>query len=123
VALLTTLSVGGILAGGTILEYAMVAVLGVMVVQGLIALAVMRLPKSAEPGRFGLGVLARRRLGTGLFVVSLLFAGVGVASGGRSGIAFAVLTLLGGVYFQARRRFLARQGIQISDLLAGPPHP
>ncbi|HEX9165081.1 MAG TPA: APC family permease [Gemmatimonadales bacterium] len=122
VVLLTALSVAGVLAGGSIVEYATVAVLGVMVVQGLIALAVMRLPRSDEPGRFGLAAAARQRLGIVLFVVSLLFAGVGLASGGRSVAAFAGLTLMGGVYFQGRRRFLARRGIHIADLLAGPPH-
>lgn len=121
VALLTMLSVGGVLVGGTILEYAMVAVLGVMVVQGLIALAVMRLPRSAEPGRFGLGAPARRRLGVALFTVSLLFAGVGASAGGRSLAAFVALTVLGTVYYQVRRRLLARRGIHIADLLAEPP--
>jgi len=122
VLLLTALSVAGVLAGGSIVEYARVAVLAVMVAEGLIALAVMRLPRSAEAGRFGLAPVARQRLGIALAAVSLLFAGVGVASGGRSVAAFAVLTLMGGVYFEGRRRFLARRGIHFADLLAGPPH-
>jgi amino acid transporter len=122
VVLLTVLSLGGVLAGGSILEYAMIAVLGVMVVQALIAVAVMRLPRAEEPGRFGLGALARRRVGIVLLGVSVLFAGVGAAEGGRSVPVFVALTLLGAVYFQARRRALARRGIQIADLLAGPRH-
>jgi APA family basic amino acid/polyamine antiporter len=121
VILLTTLSVAGVLAGGTILEYALVAVLGVMVVQALMGLAVVRLPRAEEAGRFGLGPVARHRLGRALFVVSLLFAGVGAAGGGRGLSAFAVLSVLGAVYYQARRRVLARRGLQIADLLAGPP--
>jgi hypothetical protein len=115
VLLLTALGILGTLLGASIVEYAVLSALGVMVLQVLAGLAVLRLP--AAPGRFGLSDRARRIVGTGFVATSAVFGLLGAVQRPGLALAFGVAAGLGFLYYAARRGVLARRGIQLDHLI------
>lgn len=121
IALLCGLSIALILAGATLVQYASVAVIGILLVQIVLAMAMLRLPSrrpdiySASPFKlnrptqliFGLGLAA---LSLAMIVFSVwetpwtAFAALGYAAIGR------------GLYLW-RRRMLRASGLDIDDLM------
>lgn len=115
VVLLAGLGVAGTLPGASIVDYAVLSALGVMVLQVLAGLAVLRLP--ANPGRFGLREGTRRIVGIGFVVTSGAFGLVGAVQRPGLALAFAVAAALGFLYYAARARTLARRGVQLDHLI------
>lgn len=115
VLLLTGLGVAGTLVGASVIDYALLSALGVMVLQVMAGLAVLRLP--ANPGRFGLRERTRRIVGIGFVVTSGAFGLLGAAQRPGLALVFAVAAALGFLYYAARARTLARRGIQLDHLI------
>jgi len=115
VILLTGLGVLGTLLGASIVQYAVLSALGVMVLQVMAGLAVLRLP--AAPGRYGLRDGTRRIVGTAFVVTSAVFGGLGALQQPRLALGFGVAAGLGFLYYAARRAVLARRGVQLDHLI------
>jgi len=115
------LGLAGISVGTTITNYALAAVMAIMLLQILSAAAVLNLP-SRSPARFAgaafrLTPFWRIVCSVGLILYSLAFIGLGVAQSTTSALVFAGLVALGGAYYVARKRVLDRRGIRIEDVL------
>lgn len=115
VILLTCLGVLGTLLGASIVEYAVLSALGVMVLQMMAGVAVLRLP--AAPGRFGLRDRTRRIVGIGYVATSAVFGVFGALQQPRLALGFGAAAGLGFLYYAARRAALARHGIQLEHLI------
>jgi APA family basic amino acid/polyamine antiporter len=121
VALVTGLGVLGILLGGTIRQYAVLAVISVMLLQvfaGMVILRLHRVLPDAERGsEFRLGPVARWVFGGLTIVSSAAFMALGVLDEPRHGIAYLGVLGLGVGYYYARRAVLAGQGCDLDETL------
>ena len=122
-AILTVASLGliGISRGASITQYALSAVMAIMLVQILSAAAVLALPRKS-PERFAaagfrLSPFWRVFCSVGLIVFSLGFIGLGVAQSGASVGVFAGLIAVGALYYTLRKRALSSKGLRIEDVL------
>jgi basic amino acid/polyamine antiporter, APA family len=118
VVTLTVLSLIGVLFGASLLDYALLTVLGVMVVQGCAGLALLRMPVHSTPTRFALRGRLRTVVGKGLVITSAGFGLVGAIDRSLVALLFALIMGAGFVYYSARRRTLAALGHQLDDILA-----
>lgn len=112
---------GGIAAQGTVVQYASVSVIGIMIFGIIWAIALLRLP-AAMPDHYAKA--AFRLNGTGIRVVaaikiavSVTFLYVGVRDNLVPGVFYIGLIGLGVVYYLFRQRYLDRVGISLRDLL------
>ena len=115
------LGVTGILGGASITEYALSAVMAIMLVQILSAGAVLALPRKS-PERFAaagfrLNPFWRVFCSVGLILFSLGFIGLGAAQSGASVLVFASIIAFGALYYAWRKRKLSSQGLRIEDVL------
>jgi APA family basic amino acid/polyamine antiporter len=121
VALVTGLGVLGILFGGTIRQYAVLAVISVMLLQVFAALVVLRLPRvlpeAFRTSGFRLGPVARVVFGGLTIVSSVAFMVLGVLDSPRNGIAYLGVLGLGVAYYYLRRAVLARRGYALDEML------
>ncbi len=115
VVLLTGVSLLGALLGRSIVDYAVLSALGVMTLQALAGIAVLR--HATVPGRFGLRDGTRKVVGALFLVVSGLFGVMGAAQRPGLALGFAVAAALGFLYYGARARVLARRGIRLDHLI------
>ena len=118
VLVLTGLALLGVLAGAALLDYALLAVLGVMFMQVGAGVALLRMPSYSSPGRFALRGKPRRTVGIGLIVTSGSFALVGSLERPAVALVFAVVMATGLLYYSARRRALAARGQHLDELFA-----
>jgi len=121
VASMTLASVGAVLIGGTIQQYAMFAVMAVMLLQIFMAITLLRLPARLpdawRSGGFVPGAAARVGFSVALILVSLGFMGLGVTSGARVVGLFLGFVALGLLYYRFRRDSLRRSGHDIDEVL------
>jgi APA family basic amino acid/polyamine antiporter len=121
VALVTALGLAGILVGGTIREYAVLAVISVMLLQVFAGVVLLRLPTALPDAfassEFRLGPMARAVFGGLTIASSLAFMVLGVLDSPRHGLAYLGLLALGVAYYVARRARLAREGYRLDDVL------
>lgn len=98
----------GVLAGTTITQYAIIGVLGTMIVKSLVALVVLRAPRTVpsqfEQSPFTLGPRVRVLACSIVLVYAVAFIGWGVASNPKGAAAFMVVLLLGALYYGSRMR-------------------
>ncbi len=121
VLLMTVLSVASVLLGGSIRQYAMMAVMSVMLLQIGSALTLVRLPARlpvewAGSG-FRLGPVARTVVAVALALVSIGFFLVGAGDDLGVTAGYLVLVGLGIGYFYLRRSFLARRQYDMDGVL------
>ena len=112
-----------VLLGATIVEYAIMAVFGAMIVQGFAGLAVLRMP-AVMPERFAaspfqLGRWARLLFGGGLMLSSVLFILIGVTQSTRSALTFGAFLAVGVCYYYWRRGRLRADGFELEEALRG----
>jgi APA family basic amino acid/polyamine antiporter len=121
VALVTGLGVLGTLLGATIREYAVLAVISVMLLQVFSGLVVLRLPRAlpeeSKRSEFRLGRVGRALFGGLTIASSIVFMVLGVIDSPRHGIAYLVVLALGIAYYYYRRAALARQGHDLDRTL------
>jgi len=120
VMLVSALGFLATLLGASIREYAVLAVICVMLLQIFAGLVVMRLPRAfpeAKNAEFRLGPIGRVVFGGTTILSSIAFLVLGVVDSPRNGIACLVVLGLGVVYYYARRAVLARQGRSLDDAL------
>jgi APA family basic amino acid/polyamine antiporter len=114
VLLVVIFAVACILLGGTIRQYAMMAVVSVMVLQIFLGLTLLRLPTALPEAWASAGFRprtgARWIVGIGLITVSTVFLAIGVTDNLRSSAVYAALVAVGVGYYFARRAALAREG-------------
>ena len=115
VVLLTALGALGTALGKSIIDYAVLSALGVMVLQAMAGIAVLRLP--ANPARFGLRDRTRRIVGVSFVGTSALFGVLGAVQRPGLAAAFAGAAAAGFLYYGARGRTLARRGIALDHLI------
>jgi APA family basic amino acid/polyamine antiporter len=119
--LVTGLGLFATLFGASIRQYAVLAVISVMLLQVFAGLVVLRmpavLPEDSKRAEFRLGPLGRVVFGGLTIVSSVAFMVMGVADSPRNGIAYLAVLALGVVYYYLRRAFLARQGHLLDETL------
>src|SRR5690606_34613862 len=121
VLFLGILATGGVLLGQSITEYAVMTVLGFMLIQILVAaamwLAPSRLPERLAASPWHFSPRARRFYNGGLILLSLLFMAVGIVYSPLSTFIYLFLVGLGGLYYLWRRRLLGRTGYDLDQAL------
>jgi amino acid transporter len=121
VALVTGLSVVAILLGRTIREYAVLAVVSVMLMQLVYAPVALRLPTALPAAHAGagfrLGPAARRLWGGATIAGSALFIALAVGQDARIVVAYPGGLGLGIVYYGFRRRWLRARGFSLDAVL------
>ncbi|MGD9902892.1 MAG: APC family permease [Vicinamibacterales bacterium] len=110
-----------VLVGGTIREYAVLVVTSVMLLQAIMAITLLRmpivLPEALRQASFRLGRTARWIFGVLTLVASIGFMFLAVGDNLRNGLVYLGVLALGGVYFSARRRIVARRGGDLNRVL------
>lgn len=123
IVVLAVCALASVLAGGTIRQYAMMAVMSVMVLQILMGLSLLRLPRilPVEWARAGfrLGPVARPVVAGALILVSLAFFAMGFLDNLTVSAGYAAVVAVGLLYYLARRRWLLARGIRLDDVLPG----
>jgi amino acid transporter len=121
VALVTALGLLATLLGASIREYAVLAVICVMLLQIFAGLVVLRLPRAfpeeAKRAGFRLGRVGRVVFGGLTIASSTAFLVLGVVDSPRNGIACLGVLGLGVAYYYARRAVLARRGHSLDQML------
>lgn len=114
ILLLIVIALVCVLFGAQIKDYAILTVLGVMLLQGLASIAVLRLPKAAPAeyaqARFKLAGFWRAFFCGGLLLTSVLFAVVGILDSPRASLVFLGAVALGSVYYVWWRRRVPAPG-------------
>lgn len=123
IILITVISAGGILIGTTILNYAVITVIGFMLMQILIGLSVWRMPR-VMPEQFArapfkLKSFWRNFFCWGLVVLSVVFMVAGVSTSIESTLIYLVCLALGMVWYFYRKAALHKEGVGITRLLSG----
>ena len=118
VVTLTLLGLIGVLAGATLFDYALMAVLGVLFLQVCGGVALLRMPSYSSPGRFALRGPARGIVAMGLITTSGAFALFGALERPSVAGVFGVVMVAGFLYYSARRQILLARGQQLDELLA-----
>lgn len=118
---LTGLALVGVAVGTSIRNYAVVAVMAIMVSQILSALAVLLMP-SRSPERFRQSAFRLRSgwrvfFSIGLVLYSLAFIALGMLQSAPSAGIFVLLVAVGTAYYVARRRTLRGQGLDLAGAL------
>ncbi len=121
VGLLTILSVVAVVLGGTVRQYAMMAVMSVMILQVFQGLAVLRLP-TVMPAEwavagFRLEGAARTVVVTLLVVVSAGFFAMGFLDNLAISVGYLAVIAVGVGYYAIRRRYLAAAGFDLDAVL------
>ena len=121
VLLLGVLSFAGVLLGQSITNYAIMTVLGFMIIQILVATAMWLLPRRM-PEAFAAGVwrpnaVQRAFFNGGLVLLSLLFIVIAVTQSTVSTLMYLGCVALGAVYYAWRRRILEKSGYDIAKAL------
>jgi APA family basic amino acid/polyamine antiporter len=118
---LTLLAVFTLLLGGSITDYVIVTVLGIMFGQILLGCSLIRLPKkmakSYQHSQFKLGPFFLPFFAYGLMLFSLLFLVVGIISSTKSFIVAFIILVMGGIYFHLRNRHLTKQGVDVKKAI------
>jgi amino acid transporter len=122
-ALITALTIVGLLARGSFAQYASLSVLCIMTIQIMAGLVLILMPKKL-PRHFAaatlqLGPVSRWFWGGGTVVLSLFFIARAVADNPGSLALLALLIGSGIVAYASRRRLLIRRGLDITRLLEG----
>jgi basic amino acid/polyamine antiporter, APA family len=121
IIVVTLLSIGGILLGAGIVEYAFVTVMGIMTIHIFVAIGVLRLksklPDHYEKASFKLKGFWRLFWPIGVIVIGTIYILLGFVESPKSvGIFFGAIGL--GVFLYIERRWrLKRSGIDIGDIL------
>ncbi len=121
VGLMTVLSIVAVLLGGTIRQYAMMAVMGVMILQVLQGLALLRMSKAmpaewAAAG-FRLEGASRTVVVTLLLVMSAGFFAMGFLDNLVISAGYLAVLAAGAAYYAIRRRRLAASGYDMDAVL------
>ena len=94
-------------AGATIREYAVLAAMCMMAVQGILGIAALRVPARAarawQQSEFRLSSGWLAFFGWGLVVLSALFFALAMAQRPASGVSFAAVVVVGGIVFRWHR--------------------
>jgi APA family basic amino acid/polyamine antiporter len=114
---LTLLAVFTLLLGGSITDYVIVTVLGIMFGQILLGWSVLKIPKkmsvSYQKSDFKLGSFFLPFFAYGLMIFSSVFLVVGIYSSTKSFLVASVILLLGSIYFCLRNRYLKLHNIDV----------
>ncbi|MHB0886694.1 MAG: APC family permease [Bacillota bacterium] len=121
VLLLGAISAVGVLLGQSITSYAIMTVLGFMIVQILVGSAMWTLPRRL-PDVFASrswqpGPVVRGFFNGGLIFLSLVYAVIGVTQSAVSTLVYLGFVALGGAYYVWRRKALLRSGYDIAKAL------
>ncbi len=123
VILITAVSLIGILIGTTIKNYANVTAIGFMIVQMLIALSMLRIPRvmpeNYARAPYKLNNFWRGFFCWGLLVISAIFFIIGIVDSLPSMVIYFSCLALGILYYFFRKAALSRQGIDIRQILIG----
>lgn len=107
-----SLSMLGVLIGSNIIQYAQVAVLGLMVTQILISIAVLRmptvLPKQYHLSQFKLGPKSLLFFSMGSILVSLIFIALLVVQSPITGGVCMLFLLVGSLYYYITQKVIAK---------------
>ncbi len=121
IILITAISAGGILIGTTILNYAVITVVGFMLMQTLIGLSVWRMPRIMPEqfarAPFRLKPFWRNFFCWGLVILSLIFLVAGVSTSIESAFIYLAFVALGIVWYFYRKASLLKKGIDITRVL------
>lgn len=119
---LTLLAIFALLFGGSITDYVIVTVLGIMFGQILLGWSVLKIPKkmpvSYHKSHFKLGSFFLPFFAYGLMIFSFSFLVVGIFSSTKSFIVASVILLLGSIYFYIRNRYLKQNNIDVAQEIA-----
>ncbi|MFC2163589.1 APC family permease [Acidobacteriota bacterium] len=111
----------GILFGASIQNYAIMTVLGFMIIQILAGLAVLNLPKRLpdryKEAKFKLKGFALPFFSIGLIVVSVVFIVIGIEQSLISALIYLAFVALGAVGYVLRKRILEKQGQKLEEML------
>ena len=115
------LSLIGTLIGTSIQNYAIMTVLGFMIIQCLSGLAVLNLPKKLPEryakAKFKLKGFALPFFSIGLVIISLAFLVVGVIQSFLSALIFLGLVGLGALLYILRKNALEKKGLRLEEML------
>ncbi|MBN1223952.1 MAG: amino acid permease [Candidatus Aminicenantes bacterium] len=121
ILLVGAISFIGVLVGATIRNYAIMTVLGFMIIQSLSGLAVFNLPKKLPEryaqAKFKLKGFALPFFSIGLTAVSAVFLIVGVIQSLASTLIYLGLVALGAALYFLRKNALEKQGMKLKDIL------
>lgn len=121
VLVITGLSLCAVMVGGGVAEFAILTVVGLMVLQIMIGVAVLKLPKKMPEEYRAAGFkLAGWKLpffSIGLVVFSAVFLGVAIVDRPRLVLAAAAYLIVGVIYFYWRSNLLRQRGISIQNLI------
>lgn len=120
---LAALALAGVMVGAGLLEYALLAVEGVMFAQIMAGLAVLRMPPGPDRARFALPGPVRQVVGLGLIISSMGFLVVGAIQSPTVTLLFGLVLALGVLYYRLRGAALASRGVNLDELLASRPDP
>jgi len=131
VLLITGLCLAAVLVGARITEYAVLSVVGLLVLQLLLGLAALRLPRVMEEryasAGFRLSPGRLRFFAVGLMLCSVAFLAIVLVDSPTLLALDAGYVVLGLACFGLRRASLARRGVRIRDLVeadaSGPRQP
>jgi APA family basic amino acid/polyamine antiporter len=119
IVLLSLFAVIALLVGGSVTEYAIVTVVGIMFGQILMGLSTLRIPKvmpaSFHRSQFKLGRIFLPFFAIGLICFSILFIVVSAISSAKSMLVVMLIIALGTSYYLLRRRYLNQHNIDITQ--------
>ena len=121
VALIAAIAAAGTLLGQGVRDYAFLTVLGFMVGQSLVGVAILRLPAvlpqhyASAPFRLGRPMLMV--FGSGLLLISFGFLLSGLADNGRSAILVAAILVAGSLIYRWRERVMSLSGRDLAETL------
>lgn len=118
---MTVATLGGVLLGARINEYAIMTVVASFFVYLIVSLAVFlaprRVPEHYARARFKLGPVALPFFSLGFFVLCLAFEAIAALESPRSVGIYLLLLVPGFVYYAIRKRLLLRRGVRIEAML------
>lgn len=123
IILISTVSAGGILIGTSILNYAVITVVGFMLMQILVGISVLRMPRMMPEefakAPFKLKPFWRKFFCWGLIILSAIFLVAGASTSIESVLIYLVCVILGIGWYYYRKAALRRKGIDINSVLTG----
>ena len=121
ILLLGGLSLIGTAVGASIMNYAIMTVLGFMIFQILSGIVVLWLPKKLperyEAAQFKLKGFSRPFFSVGLILLSALFFVLGIIESPVPSLIYLALVTLGILLYKLRKNYLQKKGLYLEEML------
>lgn len=118
---LSIVSIGIVLIGADIREYAVVTVFGLMFGQILLSITALRIPAKCNDAfsnnAFKLNPISLYFFAVGLIILSCGFLAISAYTSPLTALVSIVIVIAGSVYYRLRRRYLTQHGVKPEELI------